>query len=55
MGTLTVLVIDDDPVIVKLLQVNFEIEGYDVISRRRRRAAWPGPTTTSPTWSSSTS
>ncbi len=28
----TVLVIDDDPVIVKLLQVNFEIEGYAVIS-----------------------
>ncbi|MDQ1357722.1 MAG: hypothetical protein QOJ52_1083 [Acidimicrobiaceae bacterium] len=26
------LVIDDDPVIVKLLQVNFEIEGYFVIS-----------------------
>jgi two-component system alkaline phosphatase synthesis response regulator PhoP len=31
-GTRTVLVIDDDPVIVKLLQVNFEIEGYAVIS-----------------------
>jgi len=28
----TVLVIDDDPIIVKLLQVNFEIEGYAVIS-----------------------
>ena len=27
----TVLVCDDDPVIVNLLQVNFEIEGYDVI------------------------
>jgi len=26
-GPWTVLVIDDDPVIVKLLQVNFEIEG----------------------------
>jgi DNA-binding response OmpR family regulator len=25
-------VIDDDPVIVKLLQVNFEIEGYAVIA-----------------------
>src|SRR5438105_3063970 len=24
----TVLVVDDDPVIVKLLQVNFEMEGY---------------------------
>jgi DNA-binding response OmpR family regulator len=31
-GPWTVLVIDDDPVIVKLLQVNFEIEGYAVIS-----------------------
>jgi DNA-binding response OmpR family regulator len=28
----TVLVIDDDPVIVKLLQVNFEMEGYRVIA-----------------------
>ena len=27
----TVLVCDDDPIIVNLLQVNFEIEGYDVI------------------------
>ena len=27
-----VLVIDDDPVIVELLRVNFEIEGFDVIS-----------------------
>jgi DNA-binding response OmpR family regulator len=28
----TVLVIDDDPVIVKLLRVNFELEGFNVIS-----------------------
>jgi two-component system phosphate regulon response regulator PhoB len=28
----TVLVIDDDPVIVNLLQVNFEIEGYAVLT-----------------------
>ena len=28
----TVLVVDDDPVIVKLLQVNFEMEGYRVIT-----------------------
>lgn len=27
-----VLVVDDDPVIIKLLQVNFEMEGYDVVS-----------------------
>ena len=29
---MTVLVIDDDPVIVKLLRVNFELEGFNVIS-----------------------
>lgn len=28
----TVLVVDDDPVIVNLLQVNFEIEGYHVLA-----------------------
>jgi DNA-binding response OmpR family regulator len=28
----TVLVIDDDPLIVKLLQMNLEMEGYDVIT-----------------------
>lgn len=28
----TVLVVDDDPVIVNLLQVNFEMEGYDVLA-----------------------
>jgi DNA-binding response OmpR family regulator len=28
----TVLVVDDDPVIVKLLTLNFEMEGYTVIS-----------------------
>ena len=27
-----VLVVDDDPVIVKLLQVNFEMEGYQVLT-----------------------
>ncbi len=27
-----VLVVDDDPVIVKLLQVNFEMEGYTVVT-----------------------
>lgn len=32
MGDPTVLVVDDDPVIVKLLQVNFEMEGYTVIT-----------------------
>jgi DNA-binding response OmpR family regulator len=28
----TVLVVDDDPLIVKLLQMNLEMEGYDVIT-----------------------
>jgi len=28
----TILVVDDDPVIVNLLQVNFEIEGYNVLT-----------------------
>lgn len=27
-----VLVVDDDPVILRLLEVNFEMEGYDVLS-----------------------
>ena len=27
----TLLVVDDDPVIQKLLQVNFEMEGYEVV------------------------
>ena len=27
----TVLVVDDDPVIQKLLQVNFEVEGFEVV------------------------
>jgi len=31
MGQVTVLVIDDDPVILQLLQVNFELEGFNVI------------------------
>jgi DNA-binding response OmpR family regulator len=28
----TVLVIDDDPVILKLLEVNFEMEGFEVVT-----------------------
>jgi DNA-binding response OmpR family regulator len=28
----TILVVDDDPVIVNLLRVNFEIEGYEVLT-----------------------
>jgi DNA-binding response OmpR family regulator len=30
MPAVTVLVVDDDPVIVQLLRVNFELEGYQV-------------------------
>jgi DNA-binding response OmpR family regulator len=33
-GKLMVLVIDDDPVILELLRVNFEIEGFDVVTAR---------------------
>ncbi len=32
MAEATVLVVDDDPVIQGLLRVNFEMEGYDVIT-----------------------
>ena len=32
MPDVTVLVVDDDPVIVRLLQVNFEMEGYTVLT-----------------------
>lgn len=32
MPGLTVLVVDDDPVILRLLQVNFEMEGHRVIT-----------------------
>ena len=30
-GPLTVLVVDDDPVIVRLLEVNFDMEGFKVL------------------------
>jgi DNA-binding response OmpR family regulator len=30
----TVLVVDDDPVILKLLEVNFEMEGFTVLTAR---------------------
>jgi DNA-binding response OmpR family regulator len=32
MAQVTVLVIDDDPVILKLLEVNFEMEGFRVLT-----------------------
>jgi DNA-binding response OmpR family regulator len=30
----TVLVVDDDPVILKLLEVNFQMDGFDVVCAR---------------------
>jgi DNA-binding response OmpR family regulator len=32
MAEVTVLVVDDDPVIMRLLEVNFEMEGYAVLT-----------------------
>jgi DNA-binding response OmpR family regulator len=32
MAEVTVLVVDDDPVIMRLLEVNFEMEGYTVVT-----------------------
>jgi DNA-binding response OmpR family regulator len=32
MAEVTVLVVDDDPVIMRLLEVNFEMEGYTVLT-----------------------
>ena len=50
-GKLTVLVIDDDPVILELLRVNFEIEGFDVIcARDGDEGLAHGPGATTPTW-----
>jgi DNA-binding response OmpR family regulator len=34
MADSTVLVVDDDPVILKLLEVNFEMEGFTVVTAR---------------------
>ena len=42
-----VLLVDDDPAILRLLEVNFRIEGFDVdaaaTARRRSRASPPTP------------
>lgn len=38
MGSPTILVVDDDPVIVELLRVNFEMEGYRVRTAADGRA-----------------
>ncbi len=34
MPSFTVLVVEDDPVILRLLEVNFELEGFDVLLAR---------------------
>jgi CheY-like chemotaxis protein len=34
-----VLVVDDDPQVLQLLRVNFELEGYDVVSANSGQAA----------------
>jgi CheY-like chemotaxis protein len=38
-GTKKILICDDDPVILKLLQVNLELEGYEVIAGRNGEEA----------------
>jgi CheY-like chemotaxis protein len=35
----TILIADDDPVIIKLLQVNLELEGYEVVTAEDGEAA----------------
>ncbi|MDQ4149035.1 MAG: response regulator [Actinomycetota bacterium] len=37
--TKTILVVDDEPVIIELLQVNLNLEGYDVITAANGREA----------------
>jgi DNA-binding response OmpR family regulator len=39
MAEVTVLVVDDDPVIMRLLEVNFEMEGYTVVTATDGRQA----------------
>ena len=51
-----VLVVDDEPQILRALRINLRARGYDVdtaADRRRRRCEAAGGTR--PTWSSSTS
>ena len=44
MPSATVLLVEDDPVILQLLEVNFELEGYVGAARPRRRGGHrPGP------------
>ena len=45
MAPSTVLVVDDDPVILKLLEVNFEMEGFTVLLAHDGEegvSSWPG-------------
>ena len=34
-GSPRILIVDDDPVIVRLLQINFRLEGYEVDTASR--------------------
>ncbi len=52
----TILVVDDDPVILDLLAINFELEGYEVLqTRSTARPASPVPRRPARTSSSPTS
>ena len=52
----TILVVEDDPVILDLLEVNFELEGYTVVRARGRRGGLgDGPPGPARGWSSPTS
>ena len=42
MGRLSMLVVDDDPVILRLLEVNFQLEGIDVTTATRAAEGWGG-------------
>jgi hypothetical protein len=49
MAPATVLVVDDDPVILKLLEVNFEMEGFRSCGPPTGPRGWSGPGKCSPT------
>ena len=50
----TILVVDDDPVILQLLQVNFEMEGFAVLTAADGEEGVGAHGTTVPTSSSAT-
>ncbi len=51
----TILVVDDDPVILDLLAVNFELEGYTVLRASDGEEALDVRASSTPTWWSATS